>query len=272
MSILDIFPKLKNKLDNNDKISVAICTPIYGNVANVDFFLCLMRTQKLLDSVKIENHFYHTKQESLVQRARNTLVAKALDNKSITHIFFIDSDIVWNENDVLSLLENDLEIVGGIYPKKSLNFEKILNTNEILNSKNTNEYNKNVSDENFLKHHLVNYNFNGYENSRIENGIIEVKHLATGFMMIKREVFDKMMIEHPEWEYLDDSHVPPLNMKFYSFFDCGIKNKQYLSEDWLFCERWCSMGGKVYADVIIQLTHIGTFFYEGRMLSILDIK
>ena len=272
MSILDKYPNIKKTLESDKKISVAICTPIYGGVGTVEFFLSLMKTRELLGSVGINCTFNYTKQESLIQRARNTLVARVLDENISTHIFFIDVDISWNEHDVLVLLENDMDIIGAIYPKKAYDFKKIVNSSEILKFKNMNDYNNEISDENFIKHHLVNYNFNYGMSVQIVNNIIEVKHLATGFMMIKVEVFKKMIASHPEWEYVDDVHNPPSDIKFYSFFDCGIKDKHYLSEDWMFCERWIEMGGKIHANIVIPLTHIGSVSYEGRLLSTLDIK
>lgn len=272
MSILDNFPKLKERLAGGEKICVAICTPMYGGVAILDYFLSYMNTTKLLESVGIEHKFLYTKQESLIQRARNTVVGFALNSPDVTHVFFIDGDIQWNPSDVLLLLENDLEIVGGIYPKKSYNFKKILNCEEILKLKNSNKFNENISDESFLKHHLVNYNLNGCGNTKVENGILEVRHIATGFMMIKREVFTKMAAAHPEWEYKDDIFDPPLDIKFYSFFDCVIKEGHYLSEDWTFCDRWREMGGKIHANITIPLNHVGNVAYEGRILSTLSVN
>lgn len=272
MSVIERYPNLKQKLSQGEKICVAICTPMYGGVGHVDYFVSLIKTKDLLESLQIGHRFYHTKQESLVQRARNTLVGYALEDPTVTHIFFIDADINWNEFDVLLLLENNLDIVGGIYPKKAFDFKKILKLNDILKLKDINKFNSDISDESFLKHCLVNYNLNGCGNPKIENGLIEVRHIATGFMMIKRNVFDKMIKTHPEWEYIDDIHNPQISTKFYAFFDCEIKDKQYLSEDWLFCDRWRNMEGKIYANITIPLSHIGTVCYEGRILSTLPIS
>lgn len=271
MSTLEKLPNLKKRLADGEKICVSICTPMYGGVGMVDYFVSLMKTKELLQSLGIGYKYHVTKQESLVQRARNTLVGYVLNDSESTHVFFIDADISWNEYDVLLLLENNLDVVGGIYPKKAFNFKKMLHPEEILKFKSANKYNEDIPDETFLKHHLVNYNLNGTGQTKIENGLIEVRHIATGFMMIKRSVFEKMIEAHPEWEYVDDLHVPLLDMKFYSFFDCGIRDKHYMSEDWLFCDRWTDMGGKIYANIIIPLNHTGTICYEGRILSTLQI-
>ena len=272
MSILDRYPTLKHQLEIGTNIYVAFCTPMYGGVGLVDYFGSLINTMNLLDSVGIKHKYFFTKQESLIQRARNTLVGLALNIPEITHIFFVDGDIQWNSTDVLGLLNNDVDLVGGIYPKKSYNFKGMVKADEILKGKATNKYSVDIPDDAYLKHHLVSYNLNTCGSNTITNGLVEVQHIATGFMMIKRGVFEKMIIAHPEWEYLDNIHTPPLvDIKFYAFFECLIKDKYYLSEDWTFCERWKELGGKVYANVCIPLTHIGTVGYEGRLLSTLNV-
>jgi hypothetical protein len=271
-SILENYPKLKTKLEGGEKVCIAICTPMYGGVGVMDYFASLMKTKDLLTSVGVEYRFYSTKQESLVQRARNTLACLALSLPEVTHIFFIDADIKWNEFDVLLLLENDVDIVGGIYPKKAYNFKKVMESSNIISLKNSNKFNSEIPDETFLKHHLVDYNLNTCGSTKIENGLLEVRHIATGFMMIKRTVFEQMILAHPEWEYEDDCHNPPLEIKCYAFFDCIIKEKHYLSEDWTFCERWREMEGHIHANITIALGHIGTVEYEGRILSTLGIN
>lgn len=129
------------------------------------------------------------------------------------------------------------------------------------------------SDEEMIRHNLVNYNLNYSENENVVDGLMEVKHVATGFMMIKRKVFETFQKEHPEWAYIDDIHIGAQKIpNLYAYFDCYIKNGKYLSEDWAFCDRWTTCGGKIYADITIGLTHIGTVNYEGRILSTIKIN
>ena len=41
----------------------------------------------------------------------------------------------------------------------------------------------------------------------------------------------------------------------------------YYSEDWMFCHRWKTMGGSIFVDVSILLTHTGTEDYKGSFIS-----
>ena len=58
--------------------------------------------------------------DSLVTRARNTLVALFLGNPEYTHLLFIDTDITFTPDNVFRLLEMSKKkpIVAAPYPKK----------------------------------------------------------------------------------------------------------------------------------------------------------
>ena len=65
--------------------------------------------------------------ESLVQRARNHLSAKFLENGVATHLMFIDSDIGFEPEHIFKLILHDKDIVGGLYPKKTLPPDYVVN-------------------------------------------------------------------------------------------------------------------------------------------------
>jgi hypothetical protein len=104
---------------------------------------------------------------------------------------------------------------------------------------------------------------------QIENNLTKVKHLATGFMMMQRSMLDKMMLAFPFTKYTDDcgflrNHE---NKYAYALFDCGVEDGHYLSEDWLFCNRWCKIGGEIMLDVSVNLTHTGQENFNGSFIS-----
>lgn len=270
--IKTILPNLYSRLKNDENIFVAILTPFYGGQGNVRYFNSLIKMIFNLGALGIRTTFLYTDYESLVQRGRNTLIANALSNVEITHLFFVDSDIEFSEIEILKLLNDDKDINGGIYPQKKYEFGKLALINEIM-PRNLNEQNKHISAETFLKHNLLNYNLNG-DVKEIKNNLIKVDHIATGFMLLKRDVFNRMMLEHPEWKYKDDigGMVKGSDIYLHAFFDCFIHDGRYLSEDYGFCRRWLQMGGEIYANVSIELNHIGPCVFEGRLLSTLAIE
>ena len=111
---------------SKNKPNICILTPCYGSVCFVDFVSCLMSTIECLKHYKIDSQIIFCKSDSLVTRARNNLVAKALSKKEVTHIIFIDNDISWDPMSIIKLLIADKPVVGGVYPLKHYFWNKLL--------------------------------------------------------------------------------------------------------------------------------------------------
>jgi hypothetical protein len=220
--------------------------------------------------------------DSLVSRARNNLVARAMANPKMTHIMFIDNDITWDANDILKLMISDKNLVGGIYPLKNYNWSDLLvdkknpsnpspNTvQQMIERKNNSQFKDIISDESMVQFNLVRYNVNYLDSTlNIDKNLAKVKHIATGFMMIKRNVIEKMSQAFPSTKYVDDVNFlkKEENEFAYALFDCGVEEGHYFSEDWLFCHRWTKMGGSIWMDVSIALTHTGIEDYKGCYIT-----
>jgi len=215
------------------------------------------------------------KNDSLVSRARNNLIAKAMHDKSITHMMFIDADITWNPIDIIKLILAEKNIVGGVYPIKNYEWGKlnVPNTNVIeewINQKNNSQLSSVVSDKDLIQHKLMRYNLNYLSNKlEVVNNLTKVRHLATGFMMIRRDTIEKMSRAFPSTKYVDDVGFlqGTENDNAYALFDCGVEDGHYCSEDWLFCSRWAKMGGEIWVDVTINLNHCGVEDFKGSYLA-----
>jgi hypothetical protein len=212
--------------------------------------------------------------DSLVSRARNNLIAKAMNIPTATHFLFIDADITWSPFDILKLLVADKPIVGGIYPIKHYEFDKLASNpnavSEILKRKAQSQLKEAFSNKEYIQTNMVRYNINHKSNMlEIDNNLVKIKHLATGFMLIKRTVIDLMSKAFPQTKYVDDvSFLSGKENDFaFALFDCGVEDGHYFSEDWMFCHRWQKMGGSVYADVTINLDHTGIETYKGSFIS-----
>jgi hypothetical protein len=250
-----------------------ILAPCYGGLVNSSFMECFLRMQELFNKLGVGLKLEILANDSLVTRARNALVARAMSDSRMTHVIFIDSDIVWGAEDVVRLLLSNKDVAGGVYPKKGYSWENVEDVKKYQEISDAKPPDMNFPS--YLKTRLVQYNWNLNSNSfQLENGYMEVKHLATGFLMISRSALETMMAKYPETKYTDDvGHlVGEQNTFAYALFDCAVVEQQYYSEDWLFCKRWTDIGGKIYANVTIPLVHIGPEPYLGRVLSILNIS
>jgi hypothetical protein len=255
--------------------TVYILTPCFASLCYVTYVDGLMRTIDLFKVFNVNLHVHFCRNDSLVSRARNNLVAKAMSDPKMTHIMFIDNDITWNPYDILKLMISDKHIIGGAYPLKQYKWDKIANdTNQVstwIDKKNNNSVLKDTIDNsNMIQYNLVNYNINYLSNNlQIEENVASVKHLATGFMMIKRTVIEKMQQAFPSTKYTDDVGFlhDKENDHAYALFDCGVEDGHYMSEDWLFCQRWTKMGGNISLDVSINLNHTGVEEFSGSYIA-----
>lgn len=263
-----------------NKPKLFILTPCYNGMCFVNYMTCLINTIELFKNLNFPIQIEFCKGDSLIPRARNNLIARAMSDPAMTHVMFIDNDITWNPVDILKLVIADKAIVGGIYPLKHYNWNKLVNdANNPYNSniiqswiqkKNGSQLKGLISDEDTVKYNLLSYNVNYLENHlSIEHNLAKVRHAPTGFLMITRDVFENMMQAFPSTKYTDDVHFlkPDENKFAYALFDCAVEEGHYFSEDWLFCSRWMKMGGEIYIDVSINLTHSGIEDFSGSYIS-----
>jgi len=272
-SIQSFEEKVKSYIQKNSP-KLYILTPCFGGMCHINYLTCLMNTMTIFKQFNFQLQIEFCKNDSLVSRARNNLVARALNDKNTTHIMFIDNDITWDPFDILKLILSDKELIGGIYPLKSYDWSKFVNdpnfASKMLQKKNQSQLASLITDERMIQHNILKYNINYLGDVlEIDNNLAKVKHVATGFMLIKREVFSQMMKSFPSTKYVDDVNFlrPEENEFAYALFDCGVEEGHYFSEDWLFCHRWTKMGKEVWIDVSINLTHTGTEDYCGSYIS-----
>jgi len=207
-------------------------TPCYGgNITEVCFSSYLGFTIMAMQN-NINFQIDTLSNESNVNRARNSCAAKFLSG-DCTHLMFVDADIQFDPKDIVKLINHNKDIVGGIYPQKTLPPKMVVNT---------------------------------IDNGKTEGDLIEVGTIGTGFMLVKRRVFEEM-IAHGATPYVDDIGLTQEeNNNQYDFFQCTIDSKgRYLTEDWSFCRRWRELGGKIWADKTIGLTHVGYFRFPPDM-------
>ena len=94
-----------------------------------------------------------------------------------------------------------------------------------------------------------------------DGNYIKVRHASTGFMMIERDILKKLHKKHTELTIITDNCSKNDN-KIVGLFCCMIKNKQFLSEDYSFCERVIDVGGSIWINTKYNLNHIGKYEFK----------
>ena len=257
------------------KVKLFVATPMYGGQCFGMYTKAALDLQMICAHRGIEVKFSFLFNESLITRARNYMVDEFL-RSGFTHMLFIDSDINFNPEDILTLIALDKDIIGGPYPKKSINWGAIWKgCKKVLAQPNFDESKWNPGE---LEGLAGDYVFNpvpGTKEFRVTEPL-EVMEIGTGFMMIKRSVFLKFKDEFPHLSYKPD-HIGQPNFDgsryihaFFVFF-IDPNTHRYLSEDYMFCQYWRSIGGKIWLCPWMKTTHIGTYGFQGDMPKIAAI-
>lgn len=246
-------------VDEQQRPSLMIATPMYGGMCTGHYVAGLLGTINKMKTVNVPVYWAHMMNESLITRARNEL-ARIFLEKEFDYLMFIDADISFDGQAVATLMAADCDIACGIYPKKEIDWKQIAKF-----AKEGREDLQNYGGAFVL-------NMVGEKDAEADDdGMIEVRHGGTGFMLIKRQVFLDMIPHVPTYRtstFKDPEtgeYVKPLTHEFFatSIDETGA----LLSEDYHFCELWRKLGGKIYANPFIKLEHVGTYVYTGEILK-----
>lgn len=168
---------------------------------------------------------------SAIDQARCILAADALRD-GFEELLWVDSDVAFDPADVDRLRAHRLPLACGLYAckgRRRLACEFLPGTDRLAFGR--------------------------------EGGLVEVRYAGFGFMLTRKEVYDRMR------EVLG---MPECNRRFgqpiYPWFlptlvpDAG--GYWYLGEDYAFCERARQCGFRVMADTAVRLWHVGSYGYS----------
>jgi hypothetical protein len=209
---------------------VHIAMPCYGGMLTESTFMSFIKWANTARQLGIDWTLETMVNESLISRARNTLTAKFLDMPEATHLFFVDADIGWEPWHLLVLLNRDVDVIGGLYPMKTMPIKWVVN------------------------------GFEGAEEG--PDGLQEVSKAGTGFLLMKKHVFEKMKSHPAVKQYKNDIGLDPkYDQHLKTYFDTAVRQNRYYSEDWTFCENWRDLGGRIWVDKRVLLRHSGSYVF-----------
>ena len=253
-----------------------VATPMYGGQCSGMFARSCADLSALCTKYGIQLRYYFLFNESLITRGRNYCADEFLRSGD-SHLMFIDSDIGFNANDVIALLamqsqnpeDDQYDILCGPYPKKCISWEKI----KMAVDKGVAD-----NDPNVLEKFVGDYVFNPANGTKTIplNQPVEILEAGTGFMMIRRNTFEKFAAAYPQQSYKPD-HVRTAHFdgsrEIIAYFDTPIdpETKRYLSEDYMFCQWSRKIGLKVWFCPWMKLQHVGSYIFGGSLADLATI-
>jgi hypothetical protein len=235
--------------------NVLIATPCYGGLVTNYFLMSLLKLTRVLTEQNVAYDF-RTISDSLITRARNHMANEFLREAQFTHLFFIDADLGFEAEALLKFLAFDKDLVCGVYPLKRMNIAALRTStaaNDTIAEAASYTYSSSIT---------IN------ESNLPVQGFLRADYGATGFMLIRRQVFERMAAAYPDLRYGGDHAMrkgeTEAPVKF-AFFDTMISDGEYLPEDYSFCKRWRGIGGEIWVDLESRFSHIGTHVFAGDL-------
>lgn len=191
----------------------------------------------------------HFQGDSLIHRARNRAALFCVEG-GYDKLFTIDADVTFTYEDFKRIALSPHAITGGVYPLKA--FPLVLNFNPLPDK----------GSELFKTNRGIDYDaFMMFRKKYAdENGLVEVRHLATGFLCVTREVLEKLGEVSEIYEDFDS--VSGERKRFMHFYESNVHEGILESEDWSFSRRAKELGFPVMFDTRVLLGHVGSHEYR----------
>jgi hypothetical protein len=235
-------------------MKLLIATPMYGGMCTGEYTRSMLNVVPTLSSAGIAVSTAFIYNDSLITSARNKL-ATIFANHEFTHMLFIDADIGFEAQDIVTMIQADKDVIAGIYPKKKLNWGRV--EMAVKAGVPTEQLQFHTGD-------LV-VNLVGHEREKKvkPDEPVEVWGAGTGFMLIKKEVIERLKDKVDS--YLDDD-----DSVLYEYFFLKkdpVLNKQ-LTEDYAFCWLCRDNGIKIHVAPWVRLNHTGSYTFTGSVIPV----
>jgi hypothetical protein len=215
-------------------MSLMIALPCHGGIVSEKTTMSLFNLGKLLARNNIPHGLLTQANSSLITIGRSKIANFFINNTDHEYLFFLDSDIGFNPEDVLKLMSHQVDIVSGAYPMKTI---------------------------------PIRYCINIQQPEERRGDLIKIEGNGMGFVLVHRNVLLKMAQNFPELKYIpptNDSNVTPtpeeLNNSYHYFMEQKVDNA-FMSEDNSFFYRARMLGYDVWLDTSIKLQHIGSHIF-----------
>jgi len=214
--------------------NILVGTPAYAGQVNVDYVHALLGFYR----AGLRFSLMTVDKESLITRARNSIISQFYALTGFTHLLFLDGDVHLEGVDVKRMLGHDKDVVGAPVPLKGRDSRgrQLYNAGQAL---------------------------------RRENGLVVSDRIGTAVLLLSRQAVDALVEDAVQRgagytissDYVDSSHE---HVPQYDVFQVGVVEGAYLSEDYWVCHRLRQLGYEVYVDPAVKVRHHGPAVFEAR--------
>jgi hypothetical protein len=156
-----------------------------------------------------------------ISAARANMLRAALDAKA-NDIIFIDYDLSWRPEDLLTLLQTEGDVVAGTYRCK-------------------------IEDEQYMG--TIESDASGRPVVRESDGAISAKLIPAGFLKVTEAAIDAFMEAYPDLCYGPRFH------QSVDLFNHGVHERIWWGEDYSFARRWKAKCGDIWIVPDLDIDH-----------------
>ncbi len=222
---------------------IVIGTLSYDGKMHCKHAFALLQAGFAIAKAGYELSFVLREGDSMVARGRNVLLAKFLEDPKNTDLVLCDTDLDFSPEDFMKLVEARTsdgklcDVVAGCYPYKDGSGQFPLR-----------------------------WPIDGLFDN---NGLWEVMAVTPGFLKLSRDCLERMTHQLPHLSYVDNALGD--GRTSWMLFDNACRQNGVYDEGYIFCELWRQVGGKVYIDPTVNVSHIGTKSYNhGTVINWLE--
>jgi hypothetical protein len=212
---------------NAASTNLLIGTPAYGGMVHSDFTSALLTYQQL----QIRFALMTIGNESLITRARNTILAEFHARPEFTHLLFLDADVLLPAAGLLRMLDSGRDVIGAAVALKGRNADgsRIFNIGKLLGED--------------ASHYCV-------------------ERIGTAALLLSRKAVDALVDEArgDGRIYQRNHNIRGMAMRAAVHFDVfrtGVVDDEYLSEDFWVCRQLRALGFNIHLDPTIVTRHSG---------------
>ena len=222
---------MNTKSETIPQAQILICTPAYNGQIHVDYLHSLLNFSKH----EIRYSVMTLANESLITRARNTLISTFWSKEQFTHLLFLDADVYLDHEGLQSMLAAEKDVIGAPVYLKGRDSEgrQTLNTDA---------------------------------NPEITPVLQSVQRVGTAVLLLTRAavgaLIEKAIKEQRTYtlnKMLQTENMPATH---YDVFRVGISNDEYISEDFWLCQELRGLGFEIFVDTSVYTRHHGVVAFD----------
>lgn len=174
--------------------------------------------------------------ESLITRARNTLISNFWSMEDFTHLLFLDADVFLDVNGLKNMLFYDKDVIGAPVALKGKrdSGETIWNTDA---------------------------------DPSLDVKLQSVNWIGTAAFMLSRKAVSALVEDAVSQDraFIPSQHkgvTKQDDVTHYDIFQVGLIKGQYLSEDFWVCHKLRQLGFEIFVDTSIMTRHSGIVAFD----------